>query len=309
LYENPNVTAIVWAGIPGQESGNAITDILYGKANPGGKTPFTWGSNRTEWGVDIVYEPNNGDMAPQEDFTEGVFIDYRAFDKANITPVFEFGFGLSYTTFEFSNLQIQPHTVTAYTPTTGNTPAAPSYGSIDNDTSAYVYPANATRVWAYIYPYINSTDLEDSSADPYYNNAEYTLPENSTNGNAQPYLPAGSNVAPGGNQALYDVMFSVTSTITNTGDVAGDEVPQVYVSLGGPNDPVVVLRQFDRIHIAPGASVTYTADLTRRDLSNWDTASQNWVISDYPKTVYVGCSSRKLPLSGALEFAGNPNGY
>ncbi|SMR51995.1 unnamed protein product [Zymoseptoria tritici ST99CH_3D1] len=309
-YENPNVTAIIYAGIPGQESGNAITDILYGKRNPGGKTPFTWGSDRTEWGVDIVYEPNNGADAPQETFSEGVFIDYRAFDKANITPVFEFGFGLSYTTFNFSNLQIEAKSVAPYVPTDGNTPAAPSYGTIDNDTSAYLFPANATRVYAYIYPYLNSTDLQDSSADPYYNAEGYSLPDDATNGNAQPYLPAGSNVAPGGNTALYDVLFSVSATITNTGKVVGEEVPQVYVSLGGPNDPKVVLRQFDRLSIEPGESVVYTADLTRRDLSNWDTASQNWVISDYPKTVYVGCSSRDLPLSGELKLAsGSPGGY
>ena len=94
-YENENVTAIIWAGIPGQESGNAITDILYGKVNPGGKTPFTWGASRSDYGTDVMYTPNNGVLAPQDDFVEGVFIDYRAFDKSNTTPIYEFGYGLS----------------------------------------------------------------------------------------------------------------------------------------------------------------------------------------------------------------------
>jgi beta-glucosidase len=48
--------------------------------------------------ADVLYFPNNGQFdAPQEDFTEGLLIDYRGFDANDITPVFEFGFGLAYT--------------------------------------------------------------------------------------------------------------------------------------------------------------------------------------------------------------------
>lgn len=61
-----------------------------------------------------------------------------------------------------------------------------------------------------------------------------------------------------------------------------------------------MLRGFDDLILDPGESETFTVQLTRRDLSNWDTVSQNWVISDYPKRVYVGASSRNLPLSGKL---------
>lgn len=59
-YDNPNVTAIIWAGIPGQESGNSIADILYGRVNPSGKLPFTFGRYRGQYGADILYNPNNG---------------------------------------------------------------------------------------------------------------------------------------------------------------------------------------------------------------------------------------------------------
>ena len=75
---------------------------------------------------------------------------------------------------------------------------------------------------------------------------------------------------------MYDVVFTVTATVSNTGDIEGDEVPQLYLSLGGPDDAVVILRNFDRLTIAAGASATFTADVTRRDLSNWDTVAQDW---------------------------------
>ena len=272
-YQNPNVTAIIWAGIPGQESGNSITDVLYGKVNPGGKTPFTWGASRGDYGTDLLYEPNSGTAAPQDDFTEGVFIDYRAFDQLGETPIFEFGFGLSYTTFSYSNLQVQAHGSRAYTPTTGNTPAAPTFGAISNNTADYLFPSDINRIPFYIYPYLNSTSLRASSGDPQYA-INYTFPADAYDSSAQPRLPAGG--APGGNPALYDILFTVTATVTNTGKVAGDEVPQLYLSLGGPNDPKVVLRNFDRMTIAAGASATFSADVTRRDLSNWDTNAQNW---------------------------------
>lgn len=101
-YKNhPNITAILWAGVPGQESGNSIADVLYGGVNPGAKLPFTIGANRSDYGTDILYTPNTGNGGvPQLDFKEGVFIDYKAFDRHNEIPTYEFGFGLSYTTFE-----------------------------------------------------------------------------------------------------------------------------------------------------------------------------------------------------------------
>ncbi|QIW95478.1 hypothetical protein AMS68_000996 [Peltaster fructicola] len=306
-YQNPNVTAIIWAGIPGQESGNAIADILYGKVNPGGKTPFTWGATRESYGTDIIYTPNEGSQAPQDDFTEGIFIDYRGFDKRGETPIYEFGFGLSYTTFSYANLQVQAHSTNAYTPTTGQTPAAPTYGSISNNTADYVLPAGFVPVSAYIYPYINSTDLQASSGDPAYG-GNYSFPAGSSSGVAQPRLPAGSADAPGGNDHLYDVLFTVTVDITNTGKVVGDEVAQLYVALGGPNDAPRVLRGFDRKTINVGQTVTYSFDITRRDVSNWDTVSQDWIISNYAKTVYVGSSSRQLPLQAPLNVGASSSG-
>jgi beta-glucosidase len=300
-YDSPNVTAILWAGVPGQESGNSITDVLYGKVNPAARSPFTWGPTRESYGTDVLYTPNNGQGAPQDDFLEGVFIDYRAFDAQNITPIYEFGFGLSYTTFEYSDLKVTKAGASSYTPTTGSTAAAPVLGNYSTSLADYLFPnASFPHIWQYIYPYVNTTDAKAASADPNYGQtaAEF-LPPHATDGTPQPLLAAGG--APGGNPGLWDVLYTVTATIKNNGTVNGEEVPQLYVSLGGPNDPKVMLRGFDRLSIDAGGSATFSADILRRDISNWDTVAQNWVISSYPKTVYVGSSSRNLPLSQSLS--------
>ena len=299
--DNPNISAILWAGIPGEQSGNSIADVLYGRVNPGAKLPFTLAANRADHGTDILYKPNNGGAAPQVAFTEGVFVDYRSLDYNNVTPVYEFGYGLSYTTFSYSNLQVTRvlGLNATYAPTTGFTKSAPTFGTITNNSADYQVPSNITLVPSYIYPYLNNTDLKiaANAGDDFGDNS--FIPENSKTDSPQPRLPAGG--APGGNQQLYDVLYRVTAAITNTGQIAGEEVPQLYISLGGPYDPKIVLRNFERLSIQPGSTATFTADITRRDISNWDPVTQNWVISQYTKTLYVGSSSRKLPLSATLS--------
>ncbi|KAI5926455.1 glycoside hydrolase family 3 protein [Camillea tinctor] len=305
-YDSENVTAIVWAGLPGQESGNSLKQVLYGEVNPAARTPFTWAATREDYGADVLYEPNNGDKGPQQDYTEGIFIDYRALDSKNITPIFEFGFGLSYTTFEYANIQVEKQSAQDYQPTTGETAEAPTFGNFSTDLEDYAFPSSSfPYIWQYIYPYFNTTSsAKDASMDSEYGQtAEEFLPPGAIDSSAQPLAAAASGPEdlPGGNALLYDILYKVTAEVTNTGSLAGDEIPQLYVSLGGPDDAPVVLRGFDRITIEPGQTVTFTAELTRRDLSNWDVAAQDWLISEYPKTVYVGPSSRKLPLSATLS--------
>ena len=301
--DHPNITAILWAGLPGQETGNAIADVLYGRVNPAAKLPFTMARDRQDYGTDVLYNANNGEAAPQVAFTEGTFIDYRSLDKRDITPVYEFGYGISYTSFSYSNLGIESvlGRNRTYNPTSGYSSPAPSYGNSSNSSTSpndLQYPANSTALPNYIYPYLNGTDLKSAANDTSYGGTDF-VPPNAQNGSAQPLLP--SSGMPGGNPQLFDVLYRVTATVTNTGDRAGEEVAQLYVSLGGEYDPVKVLRGFQRLSISAGASSTFQAELTRRDISNWDTASQNWVIRNTEKTVYVGASSRKLPLSGRLS--------
>ncbi|KII87088.1 glycoside hydrolase family 3 protein [Plicaturopsis crispa FD-325 SS-3] len=106
-YNNPNVTAILYAGLPGQESGNSILDILTGAVNPSARLPYTIAKQRSDYASDILYDdPNDPNYVPQIYYNEKLNIDYRHFDSANIEPRYEFGYGLSYTTFEYSGLQL-----------------------------------------------------------------------------------------------------------------------------------------------------------------------------------------------------------
>ncbi|KAG9750753.1 glycoside hydrolase family 3 protein, partial [Aureobasidium melanogenum] len=279
-----------------EQSGYAIADVLYGRVNPGARLPFTMGGKRSDYGTDVLYTPNS--EVPQFNLQEGVFIDYRGFDHRNVTPVYEFGFGLSYTTFEYSGLTVQKLDVAEYKSTTGTSGPAPTYGIINNDTSAHTFPENITRVPLYIYPWLNSTNLSDSYGAANFGDNSF-IPENALDGSSFPYPPSsGPN---GGNPGLWDILYHVGVNITNTGPIVGDEVPQLYVSLGGPYDPKVILRGFERVIIDPGKTVQVTFPLARRDLANWDTEKQDWVVSEYNKKVFVGSSSRDLPLSTVLE--------
>ena len=104
--DHPNVTAVLWAGLPGQESGNSLVEVLYGSYNPSGRLPFTIARNRSNYPADVVYVDTADPASPQINYTEGLNIDYRHFLSTNITPRYEFGYGLSYTAFNFSNLQV-----------------------------------------------------------------------------------------------------------------------------------------------------------------------------------------------------------
>lgn len=82
----PTVIGVIWAGIPGQESGNGLVDVLYGSVSPNGKLPYTIAKSVGDYGM--------GPVGGDDNFPEGLYIDYRHFDKYNIQPRYEFGFGL-----------------------------------------------------------------------------------------------------------------------------------------------------------------------------------------------------------------------
>ena len=101
--------AILQAWYPGQECGNAIADVLFGDAEPAGRLPQTfpkrWSDNPT-WSQDPeVYPGTDGKVR----YEEGVFIGYRHYDRLGLEPMFPFGHGLGYTTFELSGLDVTGH--------------------------------------------------------------------------------------------------------------------------------------------------------------------------------------------------------
>ena len=96
--------AILQTWLPGQEEGNAITDVLTGKVNPSGKLPFTIAARYEDYPSASNFPSSNRNPAEVE-YKEGIFVGYRHFDHANITPTYPFGYGLSYTTFAYSGLK------------------------------------------------------------------------------------------------------------------------------------------------------------------------------------------------------------
>ena len=139
----PNVKGVVESWFAGQEGGTAMARVLLGLADPSGHTALTWPANATDtiWGYNETKPLYPGDTvgqhperlngnggcgviagssatcpaATQTTESEGIYTGYRFFDKEGITPQFPFGFGLSYTTFAFSNLKLRRRATAAPT--------------------------------------------------------------------------------------------------------------------------------------------------------------------------------------------------
>lgn len=231
---NPNVTAILAAHYPGEESGNALVDILYGDVNPSGHLPYTIALNATDYNAPpTTAVQTNGTDDWQSWFEEKLEIDYRYFDANNISVLYEFGFGLSYTTFE----------------------------------------------------------LADATAEALSSNLSA--------------LPSSEQaILPGGNPELWDALYNITVSVSNTGDVDGAAVPQLYLSFAESavpsGTPPNQLRGFEKVSLAAGETKTVSFELTRRDISYWDVVEQQWVIPAGTITANVGFSSRDLRVAATL---------
>ncbi|KAF2752755.1 hypothetical protein EJ05DRAFT_471102 [Pseudovirgaria hyperparasitica] len=105
FYDHPNVTAILLAHLPGQDSGRALTQVLFGDQSPSGKLPYTIAKNASDYGplLNASYVPMGN---PQVNLSDPSGFDYRYFQEKSIEPRVPFGFGLSYTTFSYSSAHI-----------------------------------------------------------------------------------------------------------------------------------------------------------------------------------------------------------
>ena len=227
------VKAVVEAWYGGDQAGVAQADVLLGKVNPAGRLPFTWPATldqevahqaahpeRTSNGLDgtgaICGPPDTGPFAStacKTTYSEGIDVGYRYYDSTNETPLYPFGYGLSYTSFSYSNLRISK-----------------------------------------------------ASAD-------------------------------GGREARFKV--------TNTGSVAGDEVPQVY--LGAPTTaPSGVqfapkaLAGYDRVHLAAGASTWVTIHVPVRQLQYWSDVA-GWTKALGTRNLVVGGNEHDAALTTTVN--------
>ncbi|MFI3249107.1 MAG: glycoside hydrolase family 3 N-terminal domain-containing protein [Rikenellaceae bacterium] len=185
--------AIIQAWYPGQEGGNAIADILAGRVNPSGKLCMTY---------------------PNEEYEENIC--YNEGDVIKDKVEYEFGYGLSYTTYEYSDIEM---------------------------------PSSCA---------VNGAD------------------------------------------------FEISCRVTNSGEMAGDEVVQLYVSPDDASMPLrpIQLKGFDRVSLEPEETKRVTFRVSPRLMAYYDCDSAKWEVAPGGYTFKIGASSTDIRLSGSINFTG-----
>ena len=205
-----DVKAILNAYLGGQSVAPAIVDVLTGKANPCGKLAETYPVCLKDTPTSFRYPDSKEDVQ----YRESIFIGYRYYDKVERNVRFPFGFGLSYTSFEYSDIKLKK--------------------------------------------------------------------KNLTKGEGA----------------------KVTFTIKNTGDVAGSEIAQVYVTK--PESKIFrapkELKGFVKIHLEPGEEKKVTVELDDRAFAFWNTATEDWCVESGEYKILVGASSRDIRLEAAAKM-------
>jgi beta-glucosidase len=191
------VQAVIEAWYPGEEGGNAIADILFGNCSPGGRLPLTFARTTGQLPLCYSFKPS------------GRIDDYA--DLRGRQPRFDFGFGLSYTTFKYSRPR-----------------------------------------------------LHKSSNNRHESNA-------------------------------------VTVDVTNTGEVAGDEVVQLYIrdKVSSVARPFKELKGFRRVHLAPGETRSVTLEIKEEQLAFYD-IDMRYVVEPGEFEIMVGSSSRDEDLQKVI---------
>ncbi|WWC99744.1 hypothetical protein V866_006649 [Kwoniella sp. B9012] len=256
--EHPNITAVLWAGLPGQESGHALVDILYGKYNPSGRLPYTIAKRLEDYPAQLNYVNTDQVEHPLVEYREELNIDYRHFLSRNITPRYEFGYGLSYTTFEYSKVEMW-------------------YGADGKDWD------KSTRSLG-----VRGEEEMDDDTSAANGTLDIGVSGGSTRGNSTSNRKLGSFTQ----ESLHRPRWTISVDVTNTGDVLGCDIPQLYLSYPKEaGEPPKVLRDFNRVQLWPGDTKSVTFQLSKYDVSIWDVVGQKWVIPKGQFGIEVGRSS------------------
>lgn len=204
------VPTIVEGWLTGQAGGGALADVLTGKVNPSGKLAETFPYRLEDTPSYTSFWPDVYGNIP---FTESVFTGYRWYDTRDTEPHFAFGHGLSYTSFDYSNLELSSESIS-----------------------------------------------EDDG-------------------------------------------LGVKVTITNTGDRAGKETVQLYLHEHVSRFPRALreLKDFAKVDLQPGESITVELHLTGKDFAQWDPVVSGWVVNTGEFDVLVGASSRDLRLQATFH--------
>ena len=212
------VPAVVQAWFLGSESGNSIADVIFGEVNPSGKLPFTFPARLEDVAAHATGEYPGVKRADKdiwdERYNEGIFVGYRWHDTKKIAPLFAFGHGLSYTTFDFGKV---------------------------------------------------SADRKNISGN---DKITFTVP------------------------------------VTNTGDVAGAEVVQLYIS--DPKctveRPAKELKGFAKVFLQPGESKNVTLEISKDDLSYFNADNHEWAVEPGEFKALVGSASDDIKTTATFYY-------
>ncbi|CCH45163.1 beta-glucosidase [Wickerhamomyces ciferrii] len=289
FIENENVTAVLFSSYLGQDYGTALAKVLFGDENPSGKLPFTFAKNIDDY-VPLI--DNITVDEPADKFETSIYVDYKYFDKYDKPVRYEFGYGLSYSNFTLSDIKVE--TIKQFSE---DLEAAADYTesyrneNVNLKAEDATAPDDFTLIENVTYPYIKDTSSIQS-------NGSYDYPE----GYGTEQLKSPASLAAGGlggNPQLWDLGYVVTASVKNNGPYGGGFAPQLYVSFPDSDEfptPPVQLRGFEKVFLDNGHSQSVSFELTRKDLSVWDTKSQSWKVLRGDYKFYVGSSSRQLDL-------------
>ncbi len=214
------VDGIVEAYLGGEGVGEAVMKVLYGKVNPSGKLAESFPKKVEDNPSYLSYLGQNHRC----NYSEGIFVGYRYYDTKKMDVLFPFGFGLSYTTFDYSNLKV----------------------SVGGSAVSGAVDINADKI-------------------------------------------------------------TVSVDITNTGNMAGKEIVQLYISdkTKAAIRPVHELKGFEKIALNPGETGTVSFELDKRSFAWFNEAISDWYAAGGEYVIEIGKSSRDIVLTETIEVKGD----